>query len=157
MRILVMSDCHGAMGTMDKVLKRHEDIKKVFFLGDGLEQLEELMPFFSDRDFKYVSGNRDWNVMRASIDSTVIDGVKIIYTHGNLLGVKYSRQQLFETAKANGATLVLYGHTHIAKEEYQDGIYVVNPGALNGSRQGPNGYAVIDVTPNGIVTSLMKV
>ncbi len=152
-----MSDCHGAQRTLEEVLNRHSDIKKVFFLGDGVAQVEQVRIFFPDRDFCVVSGNCDWNSLYRNIDTALVEGVKIIFTHGNRHGVKYSTDRLFEMAKANGATLVLYGHTHIAKEEYRDGIYAVNPGALNGSRNGPNGYAVIDVTPKGIVTSLMKV
>ena len=157
MRILVMSDCHGAQRTLEEILHRHSDIKKVFFLGDGITQVDEVKNFFPDRDFKIVSGNCDWDPIYRNIDTEIINGVKIVFTHGNRHGVKYSTDRLFETAKACGAVLALYGDTHVAKEEYRDGVYLVNPGALNGSRQGPNGYAVIDVTPNGIVTSLMKV
>lgn len=157
MRILVMSDCHGAQGTMEKVLQKHGDIKKVFFLGDGVTQVEEVMHFFPDRDFKIVSGNCDWDPVYPSFSNTVVEGVKILFTHGHRFGVKGSRERLFEMARAMGATLVLYGHTHIADVEYRDGIYMVNPGALNGSRNGPNGYAIIDITSAGIMPSLMKI
>jgi predicted phosphodiesterase len=52
--------------------------------------------------------------------------------------------------------LVLYGHTHIAGSTYRDGVYFVNPGALRASRDGKEGYAIVDINPKGIVTSLMK-
>ena len=40
-------------------------------------------------------------------------------------------------------------------EEYREGIYMVCPGALGNSIDGP-GYAIIDVTEKGIVTNLLK-
>ncbi len=156
MRILVMSDCHGSRRALQTALDAHPDIKQVFYLGDGVRDIEEMMQFYPEKQFNIVSGNCDWNSMYPSYGEKVIEGVRIIYTHGHRYNVKYTTEKLYETALNVGATLVLYGHTHRANSEYRDGVYIVNPGALHGAREGREGYAVIDITAKGIMPSLMK-
>ncbi len=152
-----MSDCHGARRAAETVLDRHEDIKTVFFLGDGVNDIESIMPFYTGRHFFTVSGNCDRRSTAPLQDIASVDGVRVLYTHGHGFYVKYTLENLYAAAESSGASLALYGHTHKAAAEYRDGIYLVNPGALYGSREGGNGYAVIDVTAGGIVTSLMKI
>ncbi len=156
MRILVLSDCHGSLRNAEEAIERHPDIKKVFYLGDGAEAIAELQGFYSDRNFYIVSGNCDPFSSFADSGQTVIEGKRIFYTHGHRYSVKYGTQMLYEIAKNVGADLALYGHTHIAKEEYCDGIYMINPGALSHSREGGPGYAIVDVTEKGIVTTFIK-
>lgn len=151
-----MSDCHGLRRAIEKVLDKHEDIKKVFYLGDRTNDIEAVRDFYSDREFFIVSGNCDWNSDYPTYGETVIEGVRIIYTHGHRYNVKYGTEELFQTAKTAGAKLALYGHTHVAREEYRDGIYLINPGALNGAREGREGYAIIDITVKGIMPSLIN-
>lgn len=157
MRILVMSDCHGSRRAVETVLSRHEDIKNVFYLGDGVREVDEIKEFYRDRAFYIVSGNCDWNSMYPTYCEAVLDGVRLIYTHGHRYGVKYGTERIFEAAVNVKAQLVLYGHTHIASSVYRDGIYLVNPGALHGAREGREGYAVIDIGPKGIMPSLMNI
>lgn len=157
MRILVMSDCHGSRRALQTALDAHPDIKQIFYLGDGVRDIEEMMQFYPDKIFNIVSGNCDWNSMYPTYSEKVIEGVRIIFTHGHRHNVKYTTEKLYEMAKNVGATLVLYGHTHCAKSEYCDGVYLVNPGALHGAREGREGYAVIDITSQGIMPSLMKI
>lgn len=157
MRILVLSDCHGALRHAERAIEAHPDIKKIFFLGDGADEVFGLQSFYSDRTFYIVSGNCDPFSTFPNFGEVVIEGKRILYTHGHRYSVKYSTEMLFEIAKNINADLALYGHTHVAKEEYRDGIYLVNPGALNHSREGGNSYAIIDVTSKGIVTSFMKI
>ncbi len=156
MRILVMSDCHGSTRALETVLNRHEDIKKVFYLGDGVAQLDSVKQFYPEREFNAVSGNCDWDTRYPALAVATVEGVKILYTHGHRLGVKYSTEHIYKTALENGAGLALYGHTHVSKLEYRDGIYIVNPGALRNSRDGFESYAIIDITSKGIMPSVMR-
>ncbi len=155
MRILVLSDCHGARRDIEKVLEKHQDIKKVFYLGDLVKDIDAVKDFYNDRQFFIVSGNCDWNSEYPSYGESLIEGIKVVYTHGHRYNVKYGTEKLFETAKAVGAKLVLYGHTHIARQEYREGIFLVNPGAIHRAREGREGYAIIDITSQGIMPSLI--
>lgn len=151
-----MSDCHGSCRAVEKALDVHPDIKKVFYLGDGVAQIEEIQSFYPDREFNIVAGNCDWNSVYPAYKESTVENVRIIYTHGHKYNVKYGTEQLYEAAVNAGAGLALYGHTHIADVKYRDGIYLVNPGALHGARNGGESYAVIDITKAGIMPSVMK-
>ena len=52
-----------------------------------------------------------------------------------------------------GAQVALYGHTHNALEDYDDGLYLLNPGSLNSWEAT---YGTVDITPQGIVTNIVK-
>lgn len=157
LRILVMSDCHGAYHEAERVLSAHDDIKTIFYLGDGVGVIENIMEFYPDKTFHIVSGNCDWNSKYNDYGEAVINNVRIIYTHGHKLGVKYGTEQLFKLAQNVGATLVLYGHTHISSVEYRDGIYLVNPGSLRLSREGAESYAIVDISKDGIMPNIIKI
>ncbi len=157
MRILVMSDCHGNRRALETALDRHADIKQVFYLGDGVDAVDNIKLFYPDKTFHIVSGNCDWNSMYPSYGEAVVEGVRIVYAHGHRHGAKYGTERLFEVAANVGAKIVLYGHTHARRQEYRDGIYCVNPGALHGAREGREGYAIIDIASAGIMPSFMEV
>lgn len=157
MRILVMSDGHGNVREFEKILDKHTDIKHIFYLGDGVEAIAETMEFYKDRIFHLVSGNCDFGSRFPDFGEAVIEGVRIFYTHGHKHLVKYSTENLKMVADCIGAKLVLYGHTHIAHEEYRDGVYIVNPGALKGAREGRESYAIIDISSAGICVNIINV
>jgi putative phosphoesterase len=70
--------------------------------------------------------------------------------------VKSGLGRLIEKAKSVKADLVLYGHTHVSKTEYVDGIYFVNPGSLSRAVEGRTGYALIDIVSSGIMPLLIR-
>lgn len=157
MRILVMSDCHGAVGRAQKALDAHPEAKTVFYLGDGANEIEELISFYPDRKFYIVKGNCDWNSDLPTQGNVTVNGTVIYFTHGHRNFVKQGTAILRAIAENLGAKIALYGHTHCADIEYRDGIYCINPGALSGSRNGPESYAVIDILPQGIMPIIIPV
>lgn len=156
MRILVMSDMHRRKSNFEKVMERHSDIDEIFFLGDGVDDAEEISSFFGGKRFTLISGNCDFSSKYPSTVIREICGVKIIATHGHTYSVKNGTENLLNAAIQNGAALAIYGHTHIQKAEYIDGVHIVCPGALGGGDGGP-GYAIIDITERGIVPNLLRV
>ena len=59
-----------------------------------------------------------------------IDGVRFYLTHGHQHHVKQTLSQLLRDARAEGAQVALYGHTHIPYlHREEDGLLVMNPGA----------------------------
>lgn len=157
MRILVMSDCHGAINRVKKALNEQPDAKDIFYLGDGISEVENIVHSYPDRSFHLVHGNCDWNSMLPTTASKTLGGTTVFYTHGHTLFVKRNTDMLLAAAKQAEAKIALFGHTHCAVIEYKDGIYLVNPGALSGSRNGPESYAVIDILPNGIMPIIIKI
>ncbi len=157
MRILVLSDCHGAVNRVQKAIEAQPDAKNVFYLGDGVREVQEIIKFYPDRCFHLVKGNCDWNSDLPTLGTTTVNGTKILFTHGHRSFVKQDTSVLRAIADNFNAKIALYGHTHIANIEYSDGVYCVNPGALSGSRNGNESYAVIDILPQGIMPIIINI
>lgn len=153
MRLIVFSDTHGNFSAMHKIFKRNSGADHFIFLGDGLDELEDIKALYPDKKILSVSGNCDFGAMRPSADVAVLGGLKIFYTHGHRFDVKFSTGKLRAKANELGAKIVLYGHTHCRHYEYtQEGIYILNPGSAAQPRDGLNAsYAFIDITRSGIM------
>lgn len=156
MRILVISDSHRHPEIIQKILHEQPSAQDVYFLGDVIGDIEQAARLFPERRFHTVSGNCDFASTVPSQALGECGGIKIFYTHGHTLGVKNSTERLFSLAKQRGCRIALFGHTHIAHNEYRDGIYLINPGSCANSRSGAESYAVIDIEPNGILPIHIK-
>jgi putative phosphoesterase len=156
MRILVISDTHGRQSVIEKAIEAQKEARHIFFLGDCLSDIEDLQYIYTDRIFHTVCGNCDYGSMQKAADLAVINGVKILFTHGHAYSVKGGLTRLKERALAEGATLALYGHTHVANIQYEDGVYFVNPGSPTCPREGRPGYAVVDIVEEGIMPVIIN-
>lgn len=156
MRILVISDSHGRINNIEKAIEAHPSVQHIFFLGDCVNDLENLRFIYDEKIFHTVSGNCDHSSFERCSDMIELGGLRIFYTHGHLYSVKSGMERLREAATSCGADLVLYGHTHIAKTEYDGGVYYVNPGSIGMGRSNGESYAVIDIEHNGIMPVIIK-
>ncbi len=157
MYILVISDSHGRVGEIEKVIEAYPEVKHIFFLGDCVSDIEDCQYIYSDRTFHIAQGNCDGHTLFKSEDMITLYGKKIFFTHGHSYYVKQSMEKLYAAASARGADLVLYGHTHTAKTEYADGIYFVNPGSIGSGTLGYTSFALVDITEKGIMPSIVRV
>ncbi len=157
MRIVVISDTHGRTDVIDKILSSQPEASHVFFLGDNARDIEDFELLYPEKRFFAVSGNCDYNSFLPNTGVEEVNGIKIFYTHGHTLGVKYTTSNLSLCAKQNNCKIALYGHTHVSKTVYEDGIYIVNPGSASRSREGSNSYAVIDITKTGIMPLIISI
>ncbi len=148
-RIIAFSDTHGRKSAMYKIFERQADV--YIFLGDGERELDEMRKLYPDRKIYNVKGNCDFGSMAPDIDLLSIGGKRIMFTHGHNHGVKYSTDRLFYLALENKIDVMLYGHTHCRDLQYDEGVYVINPGSASSPRdfKAPS-YAYIDITDNGI-------
>ena len=155
MKCLVFSDSHGYQRVMRTALKMHPDAEVVFFLGDGLSDLEELSYNDSSRAYVCVRGNCDraytfQNREVKKVESINLSGYNIVLTHGDLYGAKYGMGGLISLARSEGADILLYGHTHTPHEEYvsdeKHPIYLFNPGSASVSG-GSFGVITLGKTP----------
>ncbi|MCQ2454618.1 MAG: metallophosphoesterase [Clostridia bacterium] len=158
MRLLVISDSHKRSSIVDRIIRKEENAKHIFFLGDIVGDIEDLVYEYTDRNFYIVAGNCDYFSDIKAFDFAEISGKKILFSHGHTFGVKSGNTgTLKKIAKENGCDIALYGHTHIANIEYDDGLYLVNPGSCSHSREGAESYAVIDILPSGILPQIIKI
>ena len=162
MKCLVFSDSHGYAGFMRRALRNHPDCEAVFFLGDGLRDLDELWGEFPTVTFYPVRGNCDTTfiAMGMSVLKTgecTLMGKRIVYNHGDLTGVKYGITGTVKLAVETDADIVLFGHTHSPVAAYipieaaaaegfeaKTPFYIMNPGAIG--MNGSPTYGVITLT-----------
>lgn len=158
MKCIVISDSHGDSLKIRRILNMHPDCEIVFFLGDGLSDLE---PFIRNKNIAFlaVRGNCDQSFVLGDTavkktDSIKIEGRRVVFTHGDLYGVKYGLDGVKKLALESFADVVLFGHTHQPLETYvpteEGGYYLFNPGALGGYK---SSYGVMMITDKGILLS----
>ncbi len=161
MKCLVFSDSHGSILGMKRAINMHPDAEVIFFLGDGLSDLESLI-YDRSRAYIAVRGNCDshgilGDVMVKKTDSITLLGHRIFLTHGDLYGVKYGLDGIRGLAVDHNADIVLFGHTHQPLEKYipteDGGYYLFNPGSIGGGFGTKSSFGVINLTEQGILLS----
>lgn len=118
---------------------RHEQADAMFFLGDGLRDLDQAIE--AEKAQKHgpprwpiyrVRGNCDPGAPEPIEALAPFDGILFFYTHGHAYGVKAGSDRLAEAAAARGADVALFGHTHgpDLEKALAGRPAVFNPGAL---------------------------
>ena len=149
MELLIFSDSHGSASNMSRALDRQiKAPEAILFLGDGARDIDNL--FVVDTPIWAVRGNCDYEQMWPLEGLAAFDGTLFFYTHGHEYGVKSTMSVIADAARARGADVVLYGHTHYPILTAQDGVQFFNPGSLSFSLRinGPC-YGVITTAPGG--------
>lgn len=154
MRILVVSDTHRDRAALQRAILAQPSAEAVIHLGDGVEEAEDMKMNFPEKMFLFVRGNCDWGSTLPPEGTAEFAGKRIFYTHGYTYNVKYGNYEAVSAARRNRADVLLFGHTHQPLTEYRDGLYIMNPGSLNGSF---GTYGTLDITPAGIVTNIVRI
>ena len=153
MKILVFSDTHGDTQKMYRAILSHSDAEVVIHCGDGENDVNYMKTAFPSKAFYNVKGNCDWCSDLPGVLELTLQGKKIFVSHGHLYNAKMGIMNLCYAAREKQSDILLYGHTHISMNEYDDGMYIMNPGSCHG--YGAT-YGIIDITPKGILTSIAK-
>lgn len=127
MKILVFSDSHGRVAPMERAI-RLEQPDQIFHLGDCVPDGTALKKY--GIPLLQVAGNCDPGSQEPEIRVLELEGVRIYMTHGHLHGVKTLYQRAIYAALGEDAQLLLFGHTHRAECYYDQGLWLLNPGAV---------------------------
>ena len=138
---------------MQEAIQRHRDADAVLFCGDGADDIAQMQRLFPETAFYSVRGNCDFGCAAPLEQVLDLGGARILMAHGHTLHVKFGLWQAKQAAREKKANLLLFGHTHEALSEYDDGLYIVNPGSISG--YAPT-YAVIDVSEKGLLVKIMR-
>ena len=132
MKILVLSDSHGALNFMRRCISAVKP-DAVIHLGDFYEDGQTMAEEFPHIPFHQVPGNCDTYRMLRPVPEILnydVCGVRLLMTHGHKHGVKSGLLRLYYDAKQAGVQAVVYGHTHIPHcEQDDDGMWIMNPGS----------------------------
>lgn len=149
MRIGVISDTHGFLDS--RVYHLFNDVQHILHAGDVgedriLDELELIAPTNA------VSGNVDGSPTkrRPLKYCATLFGVRICMTHGHLLDPgDYNRSALRLFADEE-PQVIIHGHSHIGKNETQNGILFLNPGASCKPRfRDVASVAILEIEPGG--------
>lgn len=154
MKALVFSDSHGTVQRMYDAVMLHSEIDTIFFLGDGLRNIEEIEDSFPNKRVLKVCGNCDLNSSESEVAYKYIEGNTIVATHGHKFDVKLTLTYLAKHVKSVLGNTALYGHTHKAEFHYDEvnEIYFLNPGSI-----ATGSYAVIEFTKYEVTASLLHI
>ena len=126
MKLCIFSDSHGKT---DRVRRMMETVQAdaYLFCGDGLGDLENFpAPLYA------VAGNCDWGSALPDVRLLELGGRRVLLTHGHRYRVKSDLYRLSLAAREQGAQVAVYGHTHIPNRMEDNGLLLLNPGALSG-------------------------
>lgn len=158
MKIVVISDSHRNFTVLHQLMELQKDSADlVLFLGDGERELDDIRSLYPNLTIIGVAGNCDWGSLEPASRIVRAGKTKLFVTHGHTYGVKFSLEELKKAARAAGCRVVLYGHTHIPHTEYDDGLYVMNPGSIGAPREGGATYGVLEIAQNGILMNIAPI
>lgn len=151
MKILVFSDSHRSLSGMYAAIDRHQP-QQVIHLGDMISDAEEVAGHYPKLPFCMVPGNCDgWMISVPVKKQITLAGKSILLSHGHRWGVKSGYDAAITDARAVGADILLFGHTHRAVcEQLEDGLWMMNPGASRSS------YGLIEIEDGAIRCSILQ-
>jgi len=123
MKVVIVSDSHGNKKSFERIITESlPDI--LIFCGDGFPDIPS---DFSGKIYA-VRGNTD-NVYADNEISICVSNMNIFITHGEGYSVKSGLDHIRLRAKALGADVVFFGHTHEQVYLNSGGIRLINPGS----------------------------
>lgn len=151
MRLLVLSDSHSYISTLESILKRERSADIIIHLGDFADDMSPLSEYTSQKGLIICRGNCDlYSYDYSEQHIFEADEKKIFCCHGHRYNVKNGLYSLYCAGREHGADICLFGHTHTARLEDMNGKLLLNPGAVcNGE------YATVDII-NGEVKIIQK-
>lgn len=124
----VIADSHRNIGNLRAALSCMADCALILHLGDHDSDMDAF--HLPESRLMSVPGNCDPLSFAPGVRIFERDGVRVLMTHGDAYGVKHSLMRLSLKARECGAALALYGHSHAQRADGDDGVILLNPGAL---------------------------
>lgn len=142
MKVLIVSDTHGAKKNMDKLKELIiNEIDLIIHAGDNFRDSIYLTET-TGKSVISVVGNCDFENREDEIEFEV-ENVKFFLTHGHRYGVKYGLETIAEKCNSINAQIGIFGHTHVKENSYVSGVHLINTGSLSLPRDGMRGSYVI--------------
>ena len=137
MRILIVSDTHRSDGNLWDVLEKAGPLDLLIHCGD-VEGSECYIGDVADCPVQIVCGNNDFFSGLPRDLELMLGDYKVWVTHGHNYSVYRGTEMIKEEARARGAHIVMYGHTHRPLIEIAgtpEEVTAINPGSLSYPRQ----------------------
>jgi putative phosphoesterase len=154
-RIGVISDTHRDKSSIEQLGSKIGGLDMLIHLGDNVEDIAIIKRYYNGLIVN-VKGNCDF--LKDTPNDRVEDicGKRVFLTHGHRYDVKDNLLKLRDKALEVGATIVLYGHTHIGQIDFKEGIWYINPGSVALPRDVGRSFAIINIQEESIEPSLIR-
>ena len=150
MKILVVSDTHGTMYHLERLLAEQKDFSRILHLGD-IEGEADYLEALAECPVDIVAGNNDFEYDLPREKVITVGGHTIFMAHGHAHMVNYGKERLLTAAIQRGAEVALFGHTHVPFFDDTRCVTLLNPGSISKPRQANRlpSYAVIEIDKEG--------
>lgn len=151
---VIISDTHGNMPKISSLYGIFGECDYIIHLGDTSSDGARIKKDFPDKTI-LINGNCD--PVKLGEDEVIlnIENVKIFATHGHLYSAKTTLSKLYMRGKEENCNLVLYGHTHRAREDETGSVTLINPGNL--SRYSQNSYCYLVINGNKFTSKIVVI
>ena len=159
MRVALFSDSHGDVTALRFAMEAAIKLGKIdlfAFLGDGIQDFYDLMPFMKKHNpqalTQAVRGNNDHTMFGLKEEAVIkAEGIWLFLSHGHRQRVKLTDRFLIDDARDRHCRVALYGHTHRAFIKEKEGVLLFNPGSVSlPVGQGPT-FGILDISPDGML------
>ncbi len=162
-RLLVVSDTHGELDNVKKLIEKAQELKPdiVIHLGDDSPDAEPLkqlnatlyvVPGVYEPHYKDPSTKR-----RLTIE---VEGLKILLSHTDTKHQNDPPEERDpqEVINSGEVDVLLHGHTHIPKVEIRNRKLIINPGHLKTTdKKGyPPTFALIDIDKDKVCVKILE-
>lgn len=134
MKVVIVSDTHGSHRNLEKVLEEEKPMDMLIHLGD-VEGGEDYITALADCPTHIVKGNNDFFSDLPSEEEFLMGGYHMFISHGHYYYVSMGEERIKEEARARGADIVMYGHTHKPTLTREEDLITLNPGSIAYPRQ----------------------
>ena len=150
MKVVIVSDTHGSHRNLEKVLEEEKPMDMLIHLGD-VEGGEDYITALADCPTHIVRGNNDFFSDLPGEEEFMMGGYHMFISHGHYYYVSMGEERLKEEARARGADIVMYGHTHKPTLTREEDLITLNPGSLCYPRQPGRkpSYMIMQIDSNG--------
>lgn len=147
MKILVISDTHGAYEPLQDLKRQYPNMDLYLHCGDVCLAEHEIDPFIA------VRGNCDYFCSLPDHRRIPTPYGDIYMEHGNrLFGIRE------EYVHAKKCKIFLSGHTHVHRIQKMEDTWVINPGSFARPRDGTEGtYCIIELNEKEIQIKIKDV
>jgi putative phosphoesterase len=125
-RVALVSDTHGLL--RPEVVCALAGVERILHMGD-VGSPDVLVGLSAVAPLTAVRGNVDHGAWTCELEAT-----ELVSCFGSSLYLIHNLAELDLDPLAAGVAMVLYGHTHVPKEEEKGGVRYVNPGSIGPRR-----------------------
>lgn len=154
LELIIVSDNHGQIASLEKVLSAQPKADYYFHCGDS--NIKPDHPVMNR--FITVKGNTDFGCDYPETQTKKLANNQLVWvTHGHRQYVRFAATELVESLNSlsEKPDFVFYGHTHRSNTEFIDGILYINPGSVFEPRDElPPSYVKLTITEDEYLIEL---